>query len=134
MTTIVARTVEFRGFGAIAGIAGLLAAAVPVASAAIPAAARAPIAAQAEGASKYGGLMPLVRAHREDQVKMVKLWQSMKAGDVSEKTRDAYKAAQIAAQKSSNKVTQFINQERWSEEDRAAMNKLWTDELEKPVQ
>ena len=98
MTTIVARTVEFRGFGAIAGIAGLLAAAVPVASAAIPAATRAPIAAQAEGASKYGGLMPLVRAHREDQVKMVKLWQSMKAGDVSEKTRDAYKAAQIAAQ------------------------------------
>jgi hypothetical protein len=65
---------------------------------------------------------------------MVKLWQSMKAGDVSEKTREAYKVAQIATQKSSNKVTQFINQERWSEEDRAAMNKLWTDELEKPVQ
>ncbi|MFM1935821.1 MAG: hypothetical protein RI990_780 [Planctomycetota bacterium] len=134
MTTFVARTVEFRGFGVAACMCGLVLAVVPGASAAMPVARAAPLAAQAEGASKYGGLMPLVRAHREDQVKMVKLWQSMKAGDVSEKTREAYKVAQIATQKSSNKVTQFINQERWSEEDRAAMNKLWTDELEKPVQ
>jgi hypothetical protein len=30
-------------------------------------------------------------------------------------------------------VTQFINREHWSEADRAAMNKMWTDVLEKPI-
>lgn len=93
----------------------------PVASAAAP----------AQDAGKYGGFMPLVRAHKEAQDKMVALWQAIKGGDVSEKTRDDYKNAQVAAQKASNKVTQFISQERWSEEDRAAMTKIWTDELEK---
>jgi|LakMenE01Jun11ns_1017448.scaffolds.fasta_scaffold9658646_2 hypothetical protein len=88
-------------------------------------------AAPVQDAGKYGGFMPLVRAHKEAQDKMVALWQAIKGGDVSEKTRDDYKNAQVAAQKASNKVTQFISQERWSEEDRAAMTKIWTDELEK---
>jgi hypothetical protein len=85
----------------------------------------------AQDAGKYGGFMPLVRAHKEAQDKMVALWQAIKGGDMSEKTREDYKKAQDAAQKASNKVTQFISQERWSEEDRAAMTKIWTDELEK---
>jgi hypothetical protein len=88
-------------------------------------------AAPVQDAGKYGGFMPLVRAHKEAQDKMVALWQAIKGGDVSEKTREDYKNAQVATQKASNKVTQFIGQERWSEEDRAAMTKIWTDELEK---
>jgi pyruvate/2-oxoglutarate dehydrogenase complex dihydrolipoamide acyltransferase (E2) component len=98
---------------------------------AAPAAPAAPAVASAQDAGKYGGLMPLVRAHKDAQDRMVALWQSIKKGDVSEKTRDDYKKAQESAQKASNKVTQFISQERWSEEDRAAMTKIWTDELEK---
>ena len=90
-----------------------------------------PAAGSAQDAGKYGGLMPLVRAHKEAQDRMVALWQAIKGGDVSEKTREDYKKAQDATQKASNKVTQFISQERWSEEDRAAMTKIWTDELEK---
>ena len=102
----------------------------------VPAAAAAPSPAPepvraAQDAGKYGGFMPLVRAHKDAQDKMVALWQAIKGGDVSEKTRDDYKKAQDATQKASNKVTQFISQERWSEEDRAAMTKIWTDELEK---
>ncbi|MBU3684449.1 MAG: hypothetical protein FGM39_10640 [Phycisphaerales bacterium] len=88
-------------------------------------------AAPAQDAGKYGGFMPLVRAHKDAQDRMVALWQAIKGGDVSEKTRDDYKKAQDATQKASNKVTQFMAQERWSEEDRAAMTKIWTDELEK---
>jgi hypothetical protein len=99
-------------------------------AAAMPMRAPAP-AAPSQDAGKYGGFMPLVRAHKEAQDKMVALWQAIKGGDVSEKTRDDYKKAQDATQKASNKVTQFIGQERWSEEDRAAMTKIWTDELEK---
>jgi hypothetical protein len=97
------------------------------------AATAAPAVVSVQDAGKYGGFMPLVRAHREAQDKMVALWQSIKKGDVSDKTRDDYKKAQEAAQKASNKVTQFISQERWSDEDRAAMTKIWTDELEKTV-
>jgi len=99
-------------------------------AAARPAAVPAPAPA-AQDAGKYGGFMPLVRAHKEAQDKMVALWQAIKGGDMSEKTREDYKKAQDATQKASNKVTQFISQERWSEEDRAAMTKIWTDELEK---
>jgi hypothetical protein len=99
-------------------------------AAARPTAVPAPAPA-AQDAGKYGGFMPLVRAHKEAQDKMVALWQAIKGGDMSEKTREDYKKAQDATQKASNKVTQFISQERWSEEDRAAMTKIWTDELEK---
>ena len=99
-------------------------------AAARPAAVPAPAPA-AQDAGKYGGFMPLVRAHKEAQDKMVALWQAIKGGDMSEKTREDYKKAQDATQKASNKVTQFISQERWSEEDRAAMTKIWTGELEK---
>ena len=88
-------------------------------------------AAPAQDASKYSGLLPLVKAHKEAQDKMVKLWQSIKAGDNSESTRAAYKAAQEVSQKAANKVTKFIEQERWSQEDREAMNKIWSRELEK---
>ncbi|MFM8642912.1 MAG: hypothetical protein ACKOEP_08785 [Phycisphaerales bacterium] len=103
---------------------------------AMPAGAAAPspasaLASTAQDAGKYGGFMPLVRAHKVAQDKMVALWQAIKGGDVSEKTRDDYKKAQDATQKAINKVTQFMKQESWSDEDRAAMNKIWTDELEK---
>lgn len=88
-------------------------------------------AAPAQDASKYSGFLPLVKAHKEAQDKMVKLWQSIKAGDNSEGTRAAYKAAQEVSQKAANKVTKFMEQERWSQEDREAMNKIWSKELEK---
>lgn len=88
-------------------------------------------AAPAQDASKYSGFLPLVKAHKEAQDKMVKLWQSIKAGDISEGTRAAYKAAQEVSQKAANKVTKFMEQEKWSQEDREAMNKIWSKELEK---
>lgn len=113
-------------------IAFLAASSLWAATAATGAPSAAPVPASAlQDAGKYGGFMPLVRAHKDAQDKMVALWQAIKGGDVSEKTRDDYKKAQDATQKASNKVTQFIAQERWSEEDRAAMTKIWTDELEK---
>lgn len=83
---------------------------------------------------KYSGIVPLIRTHRDKQAAMVKLWREIKKGNADEKTRDQYKAAQLAAQEASNKVTKFINQERWTDADRAAMNKMWSDELEKPVE
>lgn len=85
-------------------------------------------------AGKYAGIKPLIREHRAEQVKMVKLWQAMKAGSVDEKTREAYKDAQLRTQQASNKVTRFMAEERWTDADRAIMNKMWTDELEKPVE
>ena len=83
--------------------------------------------------SKYSELDSLVKVHRAAQVKMVKLWKQIKAGQNDEKTHDAYKAAQIDAQKASNEVTKYINREGWSAEDRAAMNKMWSEALEKPI-
>lgn len=107
----------------------------------LPAAAQAPSgdapakeAPRQADTGKYSGLRPLIRAHREEQVKMVKLWQAMKAGSVDEKTRESYKEAQVRAQQASNKVTRFIAEERWTDADRAAMTKMWTDELEKPIE
>jgi hypothetical protein len=35
------------------------------------------------------------------------------------------------SQKAANKVTKFMEQEKWSQEDREAMNKIWSKELEK---
>lgn len=102
--------------------------ALPVALAALPT----PVpAAQEPDERKYPGFMALVKAHKETQGKMVKLWQAIKAGDTSEKTREAYKAAQDVNQKAANKVTKFIEQEKWSTEDRDAMSKIWSRELEK---
>lgn len=83
---------------------------------------------------KYAAITSLIREHRDKQVAMVKLWREVKKGNADEKTRDQYKAAQLAAQQASNKVTKFISQERWTEADRAAMNKMWADELAKPVE
>ena len=83
--------------------------------------------------SKYAGITSLIEAHRSAQVKMVKLWRTIKEGNGDDKTSKDYQEAQLAVQKASNKVTQFINREHWSEADRAAMNKMWTDVLEKPI-
>ena len=102
--------------------------ALPAAMAALPAAVP---ASQEPDERKYPGFMALVKAHKETQGKMVKLWQAIKAGDTSEKTREAYKAAQETNQKAANKVTKFIEQEKWSTEDRDAMSKIWSRELEK---
>lgn len=79
-------------------------------------------------ASKYSGFMDLVNEHREVQVKMVKKWRELRGQQPpTEATMAEYKKLQEAAQKASNKVTKYIAQERWTEEDRAAMNKLWGD-------
>jgi hypothetical protein len=84
--------------------------------------------------SKYAGITSLIREHREKQTAMVKLWREIKKGNTDEKTRDQYKDAQLAAQKASNKVSEFIARERWTDADRAAMNKMWADELAKPTE
>jgi hypothetical protein len=84
-------------------------------------------------ASKYAGINDLIKSHREAQVKMVKLWRTIKAGQGDDKMAKDYEQAQVKVQEASNKVTQFINREHWSEADRAAMNKMWTDVLEKPI-
>jgi hypothetical protein len=110
----------------VSGIAHAMAVTGPLAPAA-PATAR----AVPQDASKYSGFLPLVKAHKEAQDKMVKLWQAIKGGDNSEGTRAAYKAAQEVSQKAANKVTKFMEQEKWSQEDREAMNKIWSKELEK---
>jgi hypothetical protein len=79
-------------------------------------------------ASKYSGFMDLVNEHREVQVKMVKKWRELRGQQPpTEATMAEYKKLQEAAQKASNKVTKYIAQERWTEEDRAAMNKIWGD-------
>lgn len=83
--------------------------------------------------SKYAGITSLIEAHRAAQVKMVKLWRTIKAGEGNEKTSKDYQEAQLAVQKASNKVTQFINREQWSEADRAELNKMWAEALEKPI-
>jgi hypothetical protein len=84
--------------------------------------------------SKYSGIVPLIRTHRDKQAAMVKLWREIKKGNGDEKTRDQYKDAQMAAQKASNSVSKFIAQEHWTDADRAIMNKMWSDELEKPIE
>lgn len=83
---------------------------------------------------KYAGITSLIREHREKQTAMVKLWREIKKGNADEKTRDQYKEAQLAAQKASNKVSKYIAEERWNDADRAAMNKMWADELAKPTE
>jgi hypothetical protein len=83
---------------------------------------------------KYAGITSLIREHREKQTAMVKLWREIKKGNTDEKTRDQYKDAQLASQKASNKVSEFIARERWNDADRAAMNKMWADELAKPIE
>lgn len=84
--------------------------------------------------SKYAGITSLIQAHRTAQVKMVKLWRTIKAGQGDDKTSKDYQEAQLAVQKASNKVTQFINREQWSQADRTEMNKMWAEELEKPIE
>ena len=83
---------------------------------------------------KYAGITSLIREHREKQTAMVKLWREIKKGNADEKTRDQYKEAQLASQKASNKVSKYIAEERWNDADRAAMNKMWADELAKPTE
>lgn len=83
---------------------------------------------------KYAGITSLIREHREKQTAMVKLWREIKKGNADEKTRDQYKGAQLASQKASNKVSKYIAEERWNDADRAAMNKMWADELAKPTE
>ena len=83
---------------------------------------------------KYAGITSLIREHRDKQTAMVKLWREIKKGNADEKTRDQYKEAQLAAQKASNKVSKYIAEERWNDADRAAMNKMWADELAKPTE
>jgi hypothetical protein len=84
--------------------------------------------------SKYAGINGLIEAHRAAQVKMVKLWRTIKAGQGDDKTSKDYQEAQLAVQKASNKVTQFINREQWSDADRAELNKMWAEALEKPIE
>lgn len=99
-----------------------------------PPAKDAPPVAKQPGSGKYAGIVPLINAHRIQQVKMVKLWKAIKSGQNDEKTRDQYKEAQISTQTARNKVTKFMSAERFTDDDRKAMNKMWTDELEKPVE
>ena len=89
--------------------------------------------AKAADTSRYAEINGLIQAHRAEQVKMVKLWRQIKAGQNDDKTRADYKEAQIRTQKASGKVVAFINQEHWSPADRAAMTKMWTDVSEKPI-
>lgn len=117
-----------RGTLATSGVSETSAAAL-AASSGIPLAAAAP-----QQAKSYPGLMPLVSAHRAEQVKMVKLWQTIKSGNGDEKTAEKYKEAQERTAKASAKVSEYIEDEKWSVEDRLAMQKLWAAELEKPVE
>jgi len=83
---------------------------------------------------KYAAITSLIREHRDKQVAMVKLWREIKSGKADEKTREQYDAAKTAAGQAGSKVTQFISQERWTEADRDAMNKMWSEELTKPIE
>lgn len=93
-----------------------------------------PAVALPQDTARYPGLMPLVNAHRAEQVKMVKLWKTIKEGKGTDKTPEEYKDAQIRVQKASNKVDEYIANDKWSVEDRIAMQKLWAAELEKPIE
>jgi len=105
-------------------------AAMPAAPQDAPAAKEAPRRADR---SKYAGITSLIEAHRAAQVKMVKLWRTIKdKGD--EKTAAEYKAQQERVGKASEKVANFIARDKWSAEDQAEMQRLWAAELEKPVE
>jgi hypothetical protein len=84
--------------------------------------------------SDFPGLKPLVAAHRDEQVKMVRLWRTIKEGKGDEKTAAEYKAQQERVGKASEKVANFIARDKWSAEDQAEMQRLWAAELEKPVE
>jgi hypothetical protein len=84
--------------------------------------------------SDFPGLKPLVAAHRDEQVKMVKLWRTIKEGKGDDKTAAEYKAQQDRVGKASEKVSDFIARDKWSAEDRIEMQRLWSAELEKPVE
>lgn len=84
--------------------------------------------------SKYAGINGLIEGHRDAQVKMVKLWRTIKSGQGNDKTSKDYQEAQQVTQAASNKVTQFINREQWTDADRAEMNKMWAEALEKPIE
>lgn len=87
-----------------------------------------------QDAGKYSGFMDLVKDHREAQIKMVRKWREVKAqSPVSDATMKEYKELQVETGKASNKVVKFMQQKRWTDEDRAAMNKIWSDEISKDV-
>lgn len=89
---------------------------------------------QAADSGKYPGFMALVDAHREAQVKMVKKWRELKGQNPpSQATFEEYNRLQLETQKASGRVTKFIQQSKWSEDDRKALNKIWNDVLSKDV-
>lgn len=99
-----------------------------------PQAAETALAPQAADAGKYSGFMDLVNNHREAQVKMVKKWRELKGQTPpTEATMQEYKKLQEETQKASNKVTKFMQQSRWTADDRKAMEKIWGDVLAKDV-
>jgi hypothetical protein len=84
--------------------------------------------------SDYPGLKSLVAKHCEVQREMVKLWRTLKEGKGDDKVAADYKAAQERVAKASEKVSEFISRDKWSDADRAEMQRLWAAELEKSVE
>lgn len=100
----------------------------------LPGGAETALSRQAPDPSRYAGLMDRVRDHREAQVKMVKKWREIKAtATPSESMLKEYKALQVGTQEAADKVSRFIAQPKWTDEDRKAMNQLWADELAKDI-
>jgi hypothetical protein len=92
------------------------------------------VAPQAADSSRYPGFAELVNAHREAQVKMVKKWRELKGqSPPQEATFAEYRRLQEETQKASGKVTKFIQQSKWTEDDRKELNRIWNDVLSKDV-
>lgn len=93
-----------------------------------------PKAAPKPDASKYPGFAPLVQANREAFVKLVKKRNELKAQNPpQESTFEEYKKLDAEYQKASSKVSEFMANKRWTDEDRAAMTTIVSDELSKAV-
>jgi hypothetical protein len=93
-----------------------------------------PKAAPKPDASKYPGFAPLVQTNREAFVKLVKKRNELKAQTPpQESTFKEYKELEAKYQEASSKVSEFMAQKRWTDEDRAAMTTIVSEELSKAV-
>ncbi len=91
-----------------------------------------PVAAQSSDASKYPGFVELATEHAKKQAALSKKWQALKAmKPADEKALAEYRKAQASVVEASTKVSEYMNQSKWTDDDKRAMTKIWEDILAK---
>ncbi len=93
-----------------------------------------PKAPKAPDVSKYGGFLDLVKANREAFVKLAAKAKELKGqSPPKESTFKEYREAEAAFQQASAKASGYMQQKRWTDEDRAVMSAILAEELSKPI-